>query len=156
MEKLLNWLDKLFSNCIGRHYSGHTKLKEYETDDAFEMKCIKRVSNAIEQTAPIFHLNDDCLLKIISHLSIYDLASVSLACQRLQHLANYQFTLQNKQLAFCDEIVFDYTEVNADERIARVLNIIKAFGGLVDSFTVHDIIYFRILPLIQTQINSLT
>lgn len=154
MNKLWNWINRIFSDCLGRRCAGHEPLKECDAQDIrnnlVEMKCIPIVQNA-----PIFDLNDDCMLVILSHLSLYDLASVSLTCQHLQELAKYTFSQQNKtkHIAFCDAVVFGDAEIRAEERLKRALDIMKAFGRLIDTIIVLDIIYFRILPILQAELN---
>lgn len=156
MNKIFSWINRIFSDCLGRRCAGHEPLKECDIHDVrnlVEMQCIPIIQNS-----PIFHLNDDCVLEIFSHLSLYDLASVSLTCQHFQALANYTFSQQNKSkhLAFCDAVVFGYAEVRAEERLKRALEIMKAFGRLIDSIIVLDIIYFRILPILQAELNVQT
>lgn len=152
MNKVTNWLNRIFSDCLGRRCAGHEPLKECGGDglDVVELKRIP-----IIQTSPIFHLNDDCILQIFSHLSLHDLASVSLTCQQFQVLAEYEFAQQNrnKQFTCCDAVVFGYSEVKDDERLSRALDIMKAFGRLIDTIIVFDIIYFRFLPLLQAEMN---
>lgn len=152
MNKIVNWINRIFSDCLGRRCSGHEPLKECDSPDniVVEMKPIPVI-----QTAPIFHLNDDCILQIFSHLSLHDLASVSLTCQHFQGLAEFKFSQQNrsKHLAFCDAVVFGYAEVRDEERLSRALDIMKAFGRLIDTIIVLDIIYFRILPVLQAEMD---
>lgn len=153
MNKLISWINRTFSDCLGRRCSGHEPLEE---DDVMELKRMKLLNKtSIIQNAPIFCLNDDCILQIFSHLSLYDLASVSLTCCHFQDLAKHKFTQQNKSkhLAFSDAIVFGYAEVRAEERLTRALDIMKAFGRLIDTIIVLDIIYFRILPVLQAEMN---
>lgn len=116
---------------------------------------MKQIEAPVIQNAPIFDLNNDCILHIFSHLSLYDLASVSLTCRHFQDLATHRFAEQNKSkhLAFSDDIVFGYDEVKAEERLSRALDIMKAFGRLIDTIIVLDIIYFRILPILQAEMN---
>lgn len=153
MGKICDWLNRQFSVCLGRRCSGHEPLKEcdmYDVSNLVEMKCIP-----IAQNAPIFHLNDDTMLKIFSHLSLYDLASVSLTCQHFQTLAKYTFSQQNKSkhIAFCDAVVFGDAEVRDEERLKRALDIMKAFGRLIDTIFALDFIYFRFLPILQAELN---
>lgn len=152
MNKIVNWINRVFSDCLGRRCTGHEPLKECDggSNEIVELKRIPIIQNA-----PIFHLNDDCVLQIFSHLSFHDLASVSLTCQHLQHLAKYKFEQQHrsKHLAFCDAVVFGYDEVKDEERLSRALDIMKAFGRLIDTIIVLDIIYFRILPILQAEMN---
>lgn len=156
MSKIIGWINRVFSDCLGRRCSGHEPLKEYDSGQDMELKRIKLLETpSIIQTAPIFGLNDDCVLQIFSHLSLYDLASMSLTCRHFQELAKHKFSQQNKSkyLAFSDAIVFGYAEVKAEERLARALDIMKAFGRLIDTIIVLDMIYFRILPALQAEMN---
>lgn len=150
MNKIANWLNRTFRDCLGRRHAGHQPLMEYDCSDVRNVVELKRI--AIVQTAPIFHLNDDCILQIFSHLSLHDLAAVSLTCQHLQALAEHKFTQQNrKQLTCCDAVIFGYSEVKDEERLSRALDIMKAFGRLIDTILVFDFIYFRFLPLLQAE-----
>lgn len=154
MNKVTNWLNRIFSDCLGRRCVGHEPLKECGGgSDGTDVVELKRIP--IIQTAPIFHLNDDCILQIFSHLSLHDLAAVSLTCQQFQVLAEYRFSQQNrnKQFTCCDAVVFGYSEVKDEERLSRALDIMKAFGRLIDTIIVFDIIYFRFLPLLQAEMN---
>lgn len=159
MNKIINWINRTFSDCLGRRCSGHEPLKECDGQDMSDVMELKRINlfenPSIIQNAPIFDLNDDCVLQIFSHLSLYDLASVSLTCRHFQDLAKYKFAQQNKSkhLAFSDAIVFGYAEVKAEERQKRALDIMKAFASLIDTIIVLDIIYFRILPVLQAEMN---
>lgn len=158
MNKIIGWINRVFSNCLGRRCSGHVPLKEFDGHDirdVVEMKQMDALALPVIQNAPIFDLNDDCLLEIFSHLSMYDLASASLTCRHFQDLANHKFTQQNKSkhLAFSDALVFGYDEVKSEERLSRALDIMKAFGRLIDTIIVLDIIYFRILPILQAEMN---
>lgn len=152
MNKIVRFLNRIFSDCLGRRSAGHEPLKEYYygQDDTVELRKLRECQNA-----PIFALNDDCLLEIFSYLSTYDLASVSLTCQHMQSLAKYIFSQQyrTKHVPFCDAVVFGYDEIKDEERLARALDIMKAFGRLIDSIIVLDIIYFRILPKLQAEMN---
>lgn len=153
MNKVTNWLNRIFSDCLGRRCAGHEPLKECDGPDNGNVVELKRIP--IIQTSPIFHLNDDCILQIFSHLSLHDLASVSLTCLQFQCLAEYKFAQQNrnKQFTCCDAAVFGYSEVKDEERLSRALDIMKAFGRLIDTIIVFDIIYFRFLPLLQAEMN---
>lgn len=162
MNKIINWINRTFSDCLGRpkrRCSGHEPLEEFDGRDMSDVMELKRINlfenPSIIQNAPIFDLNDDCVLQIFSHLSLYDLASVSSTCRHFQDLAKYKFAQQNKSkhLAFSDVIVFDYAEVKAEERQKRALDIVKAFASLIDTIIVLDIIYFRILPVLQAEMN---
>lgn len=152
MNKIVRFVNRIFSDCLGRRSAGHEPLKEYYygQDDTVELRKLREC-----QSAPIFALNDDCLLEIFSYLSTHDLASVSLTCQHMQILAKYIFSQQyrTKHVPFCDAIVFGYDEVKDEERLTRALDIMKAFGRLIDSIIVLDIIYFRILPKLQAEMN---
>lgn len=155
MNKLISWINRTLSDCLGRRCSGHEPLEE-DINDVMELKRIKLLDMpSIIQNAPIFCINDDCILEIFSHLSLYDLASVSLTCRHFQDLAKYKFIQQNKSkhLAFSDAIVFGYAEIKAEERLTRALDIMKAFGRLIDTIIVLDIMYFRILPVLQAEMN---
>lgn len=155
MNKLISWINRTFSDCLGHRCSGHEPLKE-DINDVMELKRMKLLDMpSIIQNAPIFGINDDCILQIFSHLSLYDLASVSLTCRHFQDLAKHKFTQQNKSkyLAFSDAIVFGYAEIKAEERLTRALDIMKAFGRLIDTIIVLDIIYFHILPVLQAEMN---
>lgn len=161
MNRLINWLNQFLSSCLGRRCRGHAPLRENIDRDSnlgakqmISLETIVIRKTKLPQTAPILNLNDDCLLEIFSHLSLFDLASVSSTCQRLQQLANYQFLSTNQPLAFSDAIVFGYDEIRDEERLTRALDILKAFGSLIDTFVVHDLIYFRMLPLLQAQMLS--
>lgn len=154
MNRITNWLNRIFSDCLGRRCAGHALLEECKDGaDIGNVVELKRIP--IIQTSPIFHLNDDCMLQIFSHLSLHDLASVSLTCQHFQVLAEYEFSQQNrnKQFTCCDAVVFGYAEVKDEERLSRALAIMKAFGRLIDTIIVFDIIYFRFLPLLQAEMN---
>lgn len=156
MNKVINWINRVFSNCLGRRCSGHEPLKEFDGHGNCDTVELQRIP--VIQNAPIFDLNDDCILQIFSHLSLHDLSSVSLTCQHFQDLAKYKFTQQNrsKNLAFNDDVVFGYAEVKDEERLTRALDIMKAFGRLIDTIVVLDIIYFRILPILQAEMNLQT
>lgn len=155
MNRFVDWLNRWLSNCLGRRCSGHAPLKEnFDLDiDAKQMILLERIvpMQPITQSATIFHLTDDCLLEIFSYLSLYDLAAVSATCSRLQNLADYEFLRNNQPFAISDDVVFGYDEVCDEERLPRALEILKAFGRLIDTFEVHGFIYYRMLPLLHAQ-----
>lgn len=159
MNKLINWIYRIFGDCLKSRFSDHELLKEYDGQiikDVMELKRMKSFEMPeIIQNAPIFNLHDDCILEIFSYLDLYGLATISFTCRHLQYLAECKFTQDNKSkhLALSDAIVFGYSEVKAEERLTRALDIINAFGHLIDTIIVLDMIYFRILPVLQAEMN---